>query len=67
MLRNPVQGVTPNWLPYVNVGDLAGTLQRAAALGGRVIIPPSPLIRNGNVAVIQDPTGGVLALQTNPG
>jgi hypothetical protein len=32
-----------------------------------VLIPQSSLIRNGTVAVIRDPTGGVLALQTNRG
>jgi predicted enzyme related to lactoylglutathione lyase len=67
VLRNPVEGVTPNWLPYVNVSNLEATLQRVSKLGGTVLIPQSSLIRNGTVAVIRDPTGGVLALQTNRG
>jgi predicted enzyme related to lactoylglutathione lyase len=67
VLRNPVDAVTPNWLPYVNVADISAAVQQVTALGGTVIIPPSPRLRKGTVAVIRDPTGGVLALQTNPG
>ena len=67
VLKNPVDGVAPNWLPYVNVRDLSAAVERVSVLGGTVVIPPSPLIRNGTVAVIKDPTGGVVALQTNAG
>ncbi len=67
VLSNPVDGVMPNWLPYVNVADISAAVRQVAALGGTVIIPPNPRLRKGTVAVIRDPTGGVLALQTNPG
>jgi hypothetical protein len=39
---------------------------KVAALGGRVILPPRPEIRNGTVAIVADPTGGAVALQKWP-
>jgi predicted enzyme related to lactoylglutathione lyase len=39
---------------------------RVTALGGRVILPAIPEIRNGTVAIVADPTGGAVALQKWP-
>jgi len=52
----------PGWLPYVLVDDVAGTLQRATAAGGRVLLQPRPDLLNGNLAVIADPRGGVFGV-----
>jgi predicted enzyme related to lactoylglutathione lyase len=48
------------------VDDPAAVSARVTALGGRVILPPSPGIRNGTVAIVADPTGGAVALQKWP-
>jgi len=61
-----IEGVQPNWLPYVLVSDPAAFASRVAALGGRVVVPAAPERRNGSLVVIADPGGAVLALQKYP-
>jgi predicted enzyme related to lactoylglutathione lyase len=61
-----VQGIEPNWLPYVRVDDPTALAARAQSLGGRVLISPSSGIRGGTLAVVTDPTGAALALQKWP-
>jgi len=63
MLRIPVEGVRPNWLPTVRVVDVAAIVARATELGGRVILAPRPDLRKGTVAIIQDPSGAALTIQ----
>ena len=53
----PWEDVEPNWLPYVKVDDLEGTITLAEKLGGNLIL------RLESVAVIADPTGGVFGIQ----
>ena len=50
------------WLPYIRVEDLQQTLARIEQAGGSVVVPPSPTIRNGKVAVFLDPLGAALAV-----
>jgi hypothetical protein len=50
------------WLPYVLVNDVAGTIEKAIAAQGRVLVPPSSRLLDGNLAVIADPLGGVLGI-----
>src|SRR5688572_17405427 len=58
--------VEPNWLPYVLVSDPAGLAARVSALGGRILVPAAPELRNGSLVVIADPGGAPLALQKYP-
>jgi predicted enzyme related to lactoylglutathione lyase len=60
------KGVAPNWLPYVRVADPQALAAKVEALGGRVLLPPQPGIRDGTVAIVADPTGGAVALQKWP-
>jgi predicted enzyme related to lactoylglutathione lyase len=55
--------VHPTWLAYVRVADLAAAVSHAESLGAKVLIAPSPDIRNGTVALIADPSGAMIALQ----
>ena len=60
----------PGWAPYVAVADLDETLERAVALGGTVVFPPTDDVYQGRVAVIGDPTGVsflAFALETGGG
>ena len=61
-----LEGVQPNWLPYVRVEDPAALAAKAVTLGGRVVIEPRADVRKGTLAVIVDPTGAALALQKWP-
>lgn len=47
---------------YVYVDDLQKYLDKAASLGGKTIVPPSPVPGFGNFAMFSDPEGNVLGL-----
>jgi uncharacterized protein len=57
---------TSVWLPYVRVADPAEAAARAVALGGRVVLPPGPTVRNGSLAIVLDPAGAPIAFQKYP-
>lgn len=52
----------PGWLPYVLVADVAGTVKKAAAAGGKVLVAPRAELLDSNLAIIADPRGGVLGI-----
>ncbi len=62
ILSNPTDW-EPQWLTYFGVEDPAAAAERAATLGGQVLLEPTPEVREGTMALVTDPTGAVLALQ----
>jgi predicted enzyme related to lactoylglutathione lyase len=62
LIRIPQPEIRPNWLPIVRVADAAAAAERAAQLGGRVLLAPRPEIRDGKAAIVADPTGGAVAV-----
>ncbi len=58
----PEQGAFPYWASYVRVTDVEASAQRAADLGGRLVMPAVEVMALGHMAFIQDPTGAVLGL-----
>ncbi len=66
LLKLPWEEVKPNWLPYVLVDNPTETADKVQSLGGKVLIAPNKEIRKGSVALIQDPSGAVLAIQKWP-
>ena len=52
----------PGWLAYVLVDDVRATLDKVAAGGGKVLVQPRADVLDGNLAVIADPSGGVLGI-----
>jgi hypothetical protein len=54
--------VPSTWLPYVRVKDLRQTVADIERAGGRVVVPPSPEVRDGKVAVFLDPLGAAVAV-----
>jgi predicted enzyme related to lactoylglutathione lyase len=66
LFRSPWERETSAWLPYVRVADPAALATRVVELGGTVVLPPRPGIRNGSLAIVLDPTGAPLALQRFP-
>jgi uncharacterized protein len=62
ILENPTEW-KPVWLTYFGVEDPAAAAKLAKALGGTIVLEPSPEIREGNMAVVTDPSGAVLVLQ----
>jgi predicted enzyme related to lactoylglutathione lyase len=60
-------GAAPHWLPYVNVDDVDATIERARKLGARIPVEPENVMDVGRLAVLEDPTGAVLAvMKPNP-
>jgi predicted enzyme related to lactoylglutathione lyase len=51
----------PQWLMYITVADLDGSILRCTELGGKVIHGPRPM-GSQRMCVIQDPAGAVVAL-----
>lgn len=58
----PKGTANPGWLPYVLVDDVEAALGRARQAGGRVVLAPRPDLLDGNVAIIADPSGGVVGV-----
>ena len=63
ILKNPSDDAAPVWLTYFGVQDPVSAAARVEALGGKVILPPSPQLRDGTMAVVTGPTGALFALQ----
>lgn len=63
ILANPTEDWKPVWLTYFGVEDPGAAAEQAKALGGRVVLAPSAEVRDGNMAVVADPSGAVLVLQ----
>ncbi len=55
-------GAPPHWLSYVAVADANASIEKAKSLGGKVLHGPIDAGGMGNMAVLQDPSGGVFAL-----
>ncbi len=51
----------PSWLPYVSVANVAATVKKARAAGGKIIMKPMK-VKEGSMAIIQDPTGAAIGL-----
>ncbi|MGI9590531.1 MAG: hypothetical protein ACR2P8_04115, partial [Myxococcota bacterium] len=52
-----LEGIDSNWLPYVRVADVAGTVRQARSQGAAV------LLERPDVAVLVDPTGAAVGVQ----
>jgi uncharacterized protein len=63
ILKNPTADWRPVWLTYFGVDDPVAASARVETLGGKVLLRPSPEVREGTMAVVADPTGAILVLQ----
>jgi predicted enzyme related to lactoylglutathione lyase len=63
ILERPADQIEPVWLTYFGVSDPRAAAARAASLGGTVVLPPAPDVREGSMAIVTDPAGAVLVLQ----
>ncbi|RDV25516.1 VOC family protein [Alteromonas aestuariivivens] len=60
---NPFDDTPNQWIPVVSVADFETTLQKVLEWGGRLTVRPNPDFANGNLALIQDPSGAAMLLQ----
>ena len=56
------QGLPPQWLSYISVDNADATAHRALELGGTVLVESFDVLGVGRMALLQDPTGAVVAL-----
>lgn len=66
MMQHPFADKRPVWVTYIRVEDPAAITQRVASLGGKVYVPAQNRPLGGQVALIADPSGAGIALQTWP-
>lgn len=57
----PNAGVPPQWLIYITVENVAASIERCVALGGKVVDGPRN-VGDKPFCVIQDPAGAVSAI-----
>jgi predicted enzyme related to lactoylglutathione lyase len=55
-------GVPPHWNTYVSVSDVDATAALVPGAGGTVMMEPFDVVDAGRMAIVADPTGGILAL-----
>ena len=60
--RGANTNLPPQWLVYINVGDLDQSMVRCVEGGGTVIAGPRSMGKQGRFCVIRDPAGAVAAL-----
>jgi predicted enzyme related to lactoylglutathione lyase len=60
--EHKAQGIPPNWTGYVCVDDCDAAAEKAKALGGAVVRPPTDIPGIGRFAIIADPHGAVTAI-----
>jgi len=63
IFKNPSDQAKPRWLTFFGVADPATAAARAQSLGGEILLPVSPDLREGSIAVVTDPAGAILVLQ----
>jgi len=63
ILKKPADRIEPVWLTYFGVDDPVAAAILAESLGGKIILPASPELRDGTMAIVTDPSGAVLVLQ----
>jgi predicted enzyme related to lactoylglutathione lyase len=65
IFQNPADGeYTPTWITAFGVNDPAAAAAKAESLGGTIILPVSAELRDGTTAVVTDPSGAILVLQS---
>lgn len=56
------QGIPPHWTTYITVDNVDETAGKVAGAGGQVFAEPFDVFDSGRMAVVSDPTGGVVGL-----
>jgi hypothetical protein len=49
--------VPPNWMTYFQVADIAASVNQAVDLGGKIVVPITPIPDVGRFAVLTDAQG----------
>lgn len=55
-------GIPPMWNSYSTVASVDNAVETALANGGTVVLPAMDVMTSGRMAIVADPTGGVVSL-----
>jgi uncharacterized protein len=61
LMRSPMPGTPPLWMPYVAVADCDATAAQAQDLGAQLIVPPTDIPNVGRFAALIDAQGACIA------
>ncbi len=64
MIKNPITNQNSQWVPYVHLNTPANILTPAKKSGGSILLAPNKEVRDGKVAIIQDPNGAIICVQS---
>ena len=64
VIKNPIDSLDPTWVTYVKVEDPAAICAQVKTLGGEVLLEPQANPIGGTLAIIRDPDGAGLVIQT---
>ncbi len=62
--KTQMPNMPTHWGAYIQVDDVDAAVAKVAAAGGQVCAPCFDVPDVGRIAVIQDPTGGVIGIMT---
>jgi uncharacterized protein len=60
----PFEDVPPQWVPVIRVADPAAVAERVPLLGGKVLLAPDNPLCGGDLALIEDPSGGIVMVES---
>lgn len=63
MMDNPITNQGTQWVPYIKTTTLTALFSKIKNTKADIIVAPSQEIRNGDVGIIQDPHGAIIAIQ----
>ncbi len=64
IINSPVETLAPTWVPYVRVADTDLVVTKARELGGKIWYQGASAQAGGELAIIIDPSGAGLVVQT---
>lgn len=64
IIANPMPGLDPTWVAYVKVADTDAITAQVEQLGGKILLPSQTNKVGGELAIIADPSGAGLVIQT---
>lgn len=60
----PFINVPPQWVPVIRAADPAAVAERVPSLGGKVLLKPDNPLCGGDLALIEDPSGGIVMVES---
>ncbi len=66
LLQQPIKALPPTWVSYIRVDDPAAITKKVPKLGGQVLVDVQKRAIGGEVALIADPSGAGIAIQSWP-